>query len=114
MYGVAGDEQCTVYVCGRADVWGLGWQLHVVVRWGLGTVQLSECLHSIHHSFFFRKGRGREKTKVGRNVERRPCLQFENFQILYSFFVSLIAQYSVYISITKLIIGSIILWLHLI
>ena len=75
-------EMNSVHVCGRADVWGLGWQLHVVVRWGLGTVQLSEYFHSIHHLFsFFRKGRGREKTKVGRNGRESPVYSLTIFRV---------------------------------
>ena len=64
----------------------------IVVRWGLGTVQLRECFYSIHHSFFFRKGRrgrgGREgarKSKWGGMGEKTMF----TLQILYSFFVSL-------------------------
>lgn len=42
----------------------------IVVRWGLGTVQLRECFYSIHHSREEREGgseRGSKKIKVGRN-----------------------------------------------
>ena len=99
---------CWCVVGGELHVWG-GWRwtvycicvwegrcmgtgmANVVVRWGLGTVQLSECFRSIHHSFFFfRKGRGREKTKVGRNGREEPVYSLKIFWFcIASLFLSL-------------------------